>query len=208
MKKYIVALCCLTAFFGALAVLTAVAEQDAAGIRDGVFRFHVVASSDSDTDQQLKLAVRDGLTELCSSLFGSAPDKAAAMAIAEDNADVIKAAAEDILRGQGNADGVEVCVTQRFFPTRSYDGVSLPAGVYDTLDVRIGAAAGKNFWCVLFPDICVGASAERSPRDKLSDVLEGGSYDMATDKSTPSVRFKFKAVEIFETVKNFLFSKK
>lgn len=206
MKKYIVTSAVFIIFFGALALFTASADNDAQGIRNGVLRFHVVANSDSDSDQQNKLAVRDGIAELCSDIFGGADGKADAMAAAEQNSDTIEKAAERILRLRGNGDSVQVSVTKRFFPTRSYDGVSLPAGVYDTVDVKIGAAEGKNFWCVMFPDICIAGSDADRNREKMSDVLDGGSLSMATESDDPSVKLKFKVVEIFETVKNVFFN--
>lgn len=208
MRKYIYTGAVFIAFFGILALFTLSANNDAEGIRNGVLRFHVVANSDSDTDQSNKLAVRDGLAELCSELFADAPDKAAAMATAGRNADVIEDRAEQILRLRGCDMNVTATVNKRFFPTRHYEGVSLPAGVYDTIDISIGEAEGENFWCVMFPDICIGASSESSNRDKLKDVLHGGSYDMATDSDSTVVRFKFKLVELFETVKNLLFAQK
>lgn len=208
MKKYIASFVVLAAFFGAFALLLISAERDAKGIRDGLLRFHVIGASDSDTDQQLKLEVRDGIAELCSSLFCGQESKGEAIETALQNKELITQKAEQILRQNGCDDRVTLDVTKRFFPTRHYDGVSLPAGVYDTLDLRIGEAKGRNFWCVMFPDICIGSSSAKTNRDKLSDVLEGGSFDMATDKKTPSVQFRFKVVEVFQTVKNRLFSKK
>ncbi len=208
MKKYLCSFILFGAFFGALTLFTLSAEQDAKGIRDGLLRFHVIGASNSDADQQLKLKVRDGIAELCSELFSGNADKRQAMQTAQQNKDAIAEKAEEILRQNGCDDSVSVAVTSRFFPTRHYDGVSLPAGVYDTLDVRIGEAAGRNFWCVMFPDICVGASSSHENRQKLEGVLEEGSYDMATDRKSAVVRLKFKSVEIFQSLKNRLFPKK
>ena len=208
MKKYIYAGLLFVIFFGALAVFAITAEKDAEGIRDGVLRFHVVANSDSETDQNNKLAVRDGLARLCSEIFGGSPDKESAIKSARQSCSEIESRAEQILKERGCDMSVDATVTRRFFPTRRYDGVSLPAGVYDTLDIRIGEAAGENFFCVMFPDICVGASSARENKQKMSDVLEDGSYKMATDSDSVTVKFRFKLVEIIETVKNFLFAQK
>ncbi len=200
--KYILPAICCILFFGVLFCFAASASSDAEGIREGVLRFHVVANSDSNEDQQNKLAVRDGITELCSSLFGSAANKSEAMQSAGENSGVISEKAEEILKGRGCIDSVTVTVRKRYFPTRNYDGVSLPAGVYDTVDILIGEAKGQNFWCVLFPDICVGASTEKSNKDKLSAVLDGGSLKMTTSSKEPSVKLKFKTVELIEKIKN------
>ena len=208
MKKYLCSFILFGAFFGALSLFMLSAQQDAKGIRDGLLRFHIIGASNSDADQQLKLKVRDGIAKLCSELFSQNKNKEQAMQTARQNKELFAERAEQILRQNGCDDSVSVAVTSRFFPTRHYDGVSLPAGVYDTLDVKIGEAAGRNFWCVMFPDICIGTSSAYTNKEKLDGVLDSGSYDMATDKKTPSDRFKFKAVEIFETIKNYLCSKK
>lgn len=208
MKKYIPALILFGAFTALLAVLTVSALGDAREMQRSVFRFHIVANSDSDEDQQNKTAVRDGIAQLCSELFSGCPDKQSSMAAAEQNKELIRSRAEQILLQNGCPDSVEVRITQRFFPTKSYDGVALPAGVYDTLDIRIGKAEGENFFCVMFPDICLGSSRADTNRKKLGSVLTDGAYNMATNTKSPTVRFKFKAVELFYSIKNLLFAQK
>lgn len=202
-RKVICALSIFAAFFGVMAVMLVISENDARQIRDGVLRFHIVANSDSDTDQQNKMSVRDGIAELCSELFYNSDSKEEAMDSAVRNGGLIEQRAQEILRSRGSNDSVSVTVRQRFFPTRCYEGVSLPAGVYDTVDVEIGSAAGKNFWCVMFPDICVGASGAEDNKEKMSDVLTGGALDMTTETESAPVKFKFALVEIFENIKNF-----
>lgn len=201
-KLLFTATLCL-AFFCLLAVMLIFAEQDAGEIRDSVLRFHIVANSDSDEDQQNKLAVRDGIAQLCSELFYTASTKEQAIDTALSNGGLLEARANEILSTLGSDDSVSLSVRKRFFPTRHYDGVSLPAGVYDTVDIRIGSAKGKNFWCVMFPDICIGASDDKTNRDKMASVLSENALEMATERKTASVRFKFKIVEVFENIKNF-----
>lgn len=204
MKKRLL-LTSLTActFFVCLAVILSVCENDASKIRESVFRFHVIANSDSDTDQGNKLAVRDGIAELCSQLFENSKNKAQSMEIAENSLEKIEAEAQKILISRGDNSSVTATVKKRFFPTRQYEGVSLPAGVYDTLDIELGKAEGKNFWCVMFPDICLGSSTKAENTQKMSGVLSGDSLKMATDSDEPTVKFKFKIVEIFESAKHF-----
>lgn len=203
MKRYIYAFLILILFFVFLAVFVMLAESDAKDIRENVLRFHIVANSDSETDQRNKMSVRDGIAELCSGLFYSADSKADAIQSVTENADVIEQQALSILKNAGSNENVSVCVRKRFFPTRYYDGVSLPAGVYDTVDITIGKGEGKNFWCVMFPDICVGASTDKSNESKMSEILEGDSLAMATNPDTPTVKLKFKTVEIIENIFNF-----
>lgn len=194
-------------FFAFLAVYSATIKTDAKKIKDSVLRFHIVANSNTDSDQKLKLMVRDGIAEYCSDLFGSASQKSEAVEIATNNLDSLKSKAEQILKSNGCNSSVSVVVTERFFPTRNYDGVSLPAGVYDTLDIKIGAAEGENFWCVMFPDICVSGSSSAKNKRKLAGVLSGDSLKITTGDSSTRVRFKFKTIELVESIKNKIKSK-
>jgi len=201
-RKFIYVFALAGLFFGLLAIMVMVCESQAGEIRDGVLRFHIVANSNSEYDQNNKMSVRDGIAQLCSEFFYTADNKADAIQTAQQNSDLIVQKAEEILHTRGSDDAVCVTVRKRFFPTRTYEGVSLPAGVYDTVDVQIGTAEGKNFWCVMFPDICIGASNAVSNKETMSDVLTGGAYDMVTESKNPQVKFRFKVVEIFENIKH------
>lgn len=206
--KVICSLLLFAVFFGFMTVMLIISEGEAEQIRDGVLRFHIVANSDSDYDQQNKMSVRDGIAQLCSELFYDSDTKQQAIDSAMQNSDLIVEKARQILESRGCSDEVSVTVRKRFFPTRNYDGVSLPAGVYDTVDVQIGSASGQNFWCVMFPDICIGASDSKDNREKMSDVLTGDALDMTTESENPRIKFKFALVEIFENIKNFFRSGK
>jgi len=202
-RRLIVTSAIFTLFFAIVFGVLHFTNKDAKNVRESVLRFHIVANSDSDIDQQNKLAVRDGVAQLCSELFYGADTKQDAIASANINAYQIEQKAQQILLENGSDDSVKMQVTKRFFPTRHYEGVSLPAGVYDTVDITIGEGNGKNFWCVMFPDICVGAATDVSNKEKLSDVLNDGALSLTTD-DTPSVRFRFKLVELYESIKNFV----
>ncbi len=207
MKKRILAsLGCMCAFFVCIFTLCIMFDAQVDEIRQSVFRFHVIANSDSDIDQQNKLAVRDGIASLCSELFENCDNKQQSMQKAKNSLDKIESEAMRILRLRGDGSSVRATVKKRFFPTRSYEGVTLPAGVYDTLDIQIGNASGKNFWCVMFPDICLGASTARSNKDKMSSVLSDDNLELVTENSD-TVKFKFRIVEIIQNTKRF-FSKK
>lgn len=207
MKKYLYVAGLAFCFFTSLLIFTLSAEADAGEIRDGVLRFHIVANSDTDSDQQLKMSVRDGVAELCSDMFYTADSKTQAMELVNNNSHILKSHADAILEKYGSTDKTQVSVTKRFFPTRYYEGVSLPAGVYDTVDITIGEGEGKNFWCVMFPDICIGASSKISNTEKMSQVLSGESLEMATSSTSPTVLLKFKTVEIVENILHFFKSR-
>lgn len=199
-KRFIFAAGTFLIFIIVMAVLAIWAEGSASQLREGVLRLHIVASSDSEADQSNKMAVRDGIATLCSQLFKNSESKAESMEIAKNSSDIIIEKAEQILNERGSKDGVSLSVRKRFFPTRFYDGVSLPAGVYDTVDLEIGKAQGQNFWCVMFPDICIGGSSKNNV-EKIKNVLSEDASELATS-SEPVIKFKFRLVEIFQTLKN------
>ena len=199
-KRIYTAIGIFVLFFALLGLLCLWAEVPASQVRSSVLRFHVVANSDSDTDQQNKFAVRDGIANLCAKLFENSQNKQDSMDKAIQNKALIESTAEEILRQRGSAEQVTVAVRKRFFPTRHYEGVSLPAGVYDTIDVQIGKAQGKNFWCVMFPAICLGTSSEIN-KEMIENTLPGDAAELVT-KDTPKVKFKFKLVEILQNFKN------
>lgn len=202
LKRHTLAAALILTLITAFAVLAISAEMDAREIRDSVLRFHIVANSNSEADQLNKMKVREGIAALTGELFSGAGSKAQAMALASDNLDALSARAGEILSQNGCSLPVTVEVRKRFFPTKEYAGVTLPAGVYDAIDLRIGAAEGENFWCVMFPPICIGAAADTDDaeqnRSQMAMVLEGDSLDMATGSSSPKIQLKFKVVEFFQ----------
>ena len=162
-------------------------------LRDNVFRLHIIAASDSERDQQLKLSVRDSL--LCESeeLFLGADSLEDAILLTKENLPKIEKIAEETLSSQGCDYDVRVSVEPSFFDTRVYDDFTLPAGEYEALRVEIGPAKGKNWWCVLFPGICVGACGD------LGDTAGKGGTEIAYGAEKFEVRFKI--VEVYEQLK-------
>lgn len=163
-------------------------------LRDNVFRLHIIANSDSLEDQSLKLKVRDALLRESEGVFSGADTLEDAIILASTNVDIIESVAKKTLKENGCDYPVRVSVEKSFFDTRVYDDFSLPAGVYDALRIEIGEAVGKNWWCVIFPNICVGAAGE------LSDTASIGAVNIATNSENFVI--KFKIVELYETVKN------
>ena len=120
-----------------------------------IIRLHVVANSDSDADQSVKLCVRDAvLREAQRTLSGAADAKQAILT----DIPALEAAANAELRRQGSGDTACVSFRRELFPTRDYDTFSLPSGVYQSLRVTIGEGAGHNWWCVIFPPLCAQAA--------------------------------------------------
>ena len=137
--------------------------KDADALKTGTFRLHILANSDSAADQQIKLALRDHLLTELEPLFSGASDKNSAKALAEQNIEFIEDCANEFLAARGVGYSAECSVENDIFPLRVYDDVTLPAGNYDALKIVLGSGEGHNWWCVLYPTVCLrAASAPKS----------------------------------------------
>ena len=175
-------------------------------IADGVFRLHVIANSDSVEDQNLKYKVRDALLDYMNSICSDVSSKEDAMNIASEHLEDFKAIAENVIYENNYTYPVSVEIGKYDFPTKNYGDVSIPAGIYDALRVKIGKASGKNWWCVMFPPLCfVDVSSGIVPNESkelLQENMSTEEYDLITNSSNNSdLNFKFKIVELFENIK-------
>lgn len=163
-------------------------------VRANTLRLHIRAASDSQTDQADKLAVRDAVVEAAAQLFGGADTLADAERRADENLEALQKVAQDTLRARGSGQPVQVYRTRMYFSTTHYDGFTMPAGQYDALRIDIGAAQGKNWWCVLFPALCVPAAESQQSAaiytEEEQKVLESG-YEI-----------RFAAVELWQRLWN------
>lgn len=189
------------ALFVACLVCTALwAEATQVQLASQVIRLHVLANSDSEEDQALKLEVRDQVLETTSALLtGETEPQAAAVLLNQHLDDIAQTAAQEI-SAQGHDDRVEVRLEQTWFPTRQYQGISLPAGNYLALRVLIGAAEGHNWWCVVFPNLCLPAVSERALE---ASTLTPGQISLLQEEETSYV-FRFKALELWQSLKHHL----
>ena len=187
------------ALFVACLVCTALwAEATQVRLASQVIRLHVLANSDSEEDQALKLAVRDRVLETTSALLaGETEPQSAAVLLNQHLDDIAQTAAQEI-SAQGHDDRVEVRLEQTWFPTRQYQGISLPAGNYLALRVLIGAAEGHNWWCVVFPNLCLPAVSERALE---ASTLTPGQISLLQEEETSYV-FRFKALELWQSLKH------
>ena len=174
------------------------AEQQA--IAKNLIRLHVVADSDDAEDQRRKLLVRDAVLAQTQKLNAEYPDLAPKMILSE-NLDSIRLAAEKTLREAGCADAVTVRLGKELFPTRAYDSFSLPAGAYESLRVNIGNAEGHNWWCVVFPSLCMAATSEEFVQAAKLAGLSDGQIRLITEEDETYV-VKFKVLEWIEQLKN------
>jgi stage II sporulation protein R len=129
-------------------------------LADAVLRLHVIANSDEPADQILKLAVKDAVVQKMSNEFRETADAREAKMLAVKNIPEIKKTAESIINAEGYDYPVEIYVGEYEFPTKSYGNIIFPQGEYQAVRVVIGEGKGKNWWCVLFPPLCLMSSSE------------------------------------------------
>lgn len=158
------ALLCSLAAGASFARFQAVCRQ----VRADTLRLHIVANSDSAQDQKLKLRVRDSMLQEVSALFEKVPDQAQAVQTAHRQLPRLQAAAERAVRENGSRQQVRVRLVRMRFPTTHYEGFSLPAGEYDALRIELGKAVGHNWFCVLYPGLCL-PSAECAAYPKQAE---------------------------------------
>ena len=179
MKKRIISLVLL-----GISVLTvtacAVLQAQSQRMAEKIIRLHVVANSDSNVDQAVKLCVRDAVLREAQRALSSAAD--AKQAILTD-LPALEAAANAELQRQGSGDTARVSFRRELFPTRDYDTFSLPSGVYQSLRVTIGEGQGHNWWCVVFPPLCVSATEQNRALDAMSEperalITEADGYEL------------------------------
>lgn len=187
------------ALFVACLVCTALwAEATQVRLASQVIRLHVLANSDSEEDQALKLEVRDRVLETTSALLAGETEPQAAAVLLDQHLDDIAQTAAQEISAQGHDDRVEVRLEQTWFPTRQYQGISLPAGNYLALRVLIGAAEGHNWWCVVFPNLCLPAVSERALE---ASTLTPRQISLLQEEETSYV-FRFKTLEFWQSLKH------
>ena len=161
---------------------------------ENIVRIRVIANSDSEADQEVKLLVRDTLLASSKELFTLCRSEEEAVTAARQSLPLFEEEAEALLKNNGFDYGAKAEVRREFFPTRQYEAFTLPAGEYDTLVVTLGDGAGENWWCVMFPQVCVGACS-----GKLTDTIAENSAEYA--KNADKYVLKFKVAEIFSRVR-------
>lgn len=168
-------------------------------IPNRVLRLHVLANSDSQADKSLKLKVRDRILKVSSGLFSGVKSRTDAEKAASRHLDALQKAAEDEIQKQGYDYPVKVELTNMYFTTRQYREVTLPAGMYDALRVVIGTGKGHNWWCVIFPPMCLPAAEEKA---ELKDVLNQNELRVVDGKNNYVIRFK--TLEAYEQIRAWL----
>lgn len=179
MKKIAKLLLVLMLVFGLTWCGTVIADRKT--LSEDLIRLHVVAASDTQEDQQIKLQVRDALMEYLQQHMPKPEDVEAAKETLKGMLSQLEETANAALSAAGVTDQAKVTLTTEEFPIRHYDTFSLPAGIYESLRVTIGEGQGKNWWCVVFPSLCMPATTEGFAdtaagagfSDSLSGALQG-----------------------------------
>lgn len=169
------------------------------GLSENIFRLHILANSDSEEDQALKLKVRDGILDYMKTLTNSEQDKQAVIELSNYHKEDFKKIAEQIIQANGYDYSVNVEIGDFYFPTKYYGNISLPAGNYDALKIEIGKAEGQNWWCSLFPPLCfVSISSgviDEEGEEYLRENLSEEEFSIVSNSSS-EVEFKFKLIEL------------
>ena len=171
-------------------------------LQEKMIRLHVIANSDSDADQTLKLCVRDAVLCRAEEILRQSANMTEARARLRDSLPDIGDAAAQELAAQGSGYAVSIALEDTEFPRKTYDGFALPAGEYLALRVVIGAGEGRNWWCVVYPPLCTTAACE------LEGVaLEGGmtadDLSLMTGENAGYV-LRFRSLELWERLRQWL----
>lgn len=162
-------------------------ENECESIRGKVLRLHVIANSDAETDQTLKLKVRDSILSESEEIFTETENLSTAENEIMKNLPKIEECAEKAVKKEGFSYDVTVKYEPSYFPTRTYENVTLPAGFYKSLKVIIGEGEGKNWWCVLFPPMCLPSAMKEE--EVLQTVLTEEELSLVSSRPKYEVRF-------------------
>lgn len=197
--KLVCTLLLITIVFGVGTVIS-----DKQVLAQDMIRLHVVADSNSNEDQAIKLKVRDAVIERLQDVMQQLPDAESAKAYLQDHLNELEDLVNEVLQSAGNGCKAVVTLAKESFSKREYDTFTLPAGIYESLRVTIGSGEGKNWWCVVFPTLCVSATT-----DGFEDVAAGAGFSdrlsgTLTGKKEYQVRFFL--LDCIGWIENWLYS--
>lgn len=173
-------------------------SQQCDSIREKMLRMHVIANSNTQEDQELKLKVRDAVLTAGKEVFDGSITSTEAKAKIEPHIEYLENVALETIQNEGFDYGVNITIDNEYFNTRTYDNqITLPAGNYNAIKVIIGEGKGQNWWCVMFPPMCLPTSVAEC---EISDVLTEDETEIVTE--TEKYKFRFKIVEIIEEIFN------
>ena len=168
-------------------------------IYDKVVRLHVLANSNSEEDQAVKLEVRDAILAVTVPLLQNCQTREEAVLLLEENRTILTEAARSVLRERGFDDTVSIEMGLESYPTRTYDSLCFPAGEYISMRVSLGQGEGQNWWCCLFPPLCLDAATvgkEVAEDACISVGFTPTQYKIITESDKPVYRARFKILEL------------
>ena len=171
-------------------------------LHDQLIRLHVVADSDDPQAQEVKLQVRDAVLEKVDTIVNKASSKEEVAQLLQQNLSELEETANSVLEKAKQIPDAVVSLKEETFPTRHYDTFSLPAGVYDSLKVTIGRGEGKNWWCVVFPQLCIPAASQ-----DVEDVAVGAGFSDQLSKTLTTkdgYEIRFWLLDCMGKVQNWL----
>lgn len=177
-------------FFGTIIMSTLGFARTCTEIRSDVIRLHILANSDKTYDQELKLKVRDAVLKEGADIFSGNITKAEALKSISKQRNRLKKIAEKTIKENGYNYNVTIKLENEYFETRSYGEVTMPAGKYMAVRIIIGKGEGKNWWCVMFPPLCLPAAKGDTYVDTYFDKTE-----VKVVKAQPEYEPRFKIVE-------------
>ena len=166
------------------------------GLYDKLIRLHVLANSDSEEDQALKLKVRDAVLAYTEDIVSGCKDVTQAKAAIENSKNEIQKVCEKTVEDEGYDYPVSIQLGMEKYPEKSYGSVTLPSGDYYSVRVMIGEAEGHNWWCVLFPPLCVGAAKDGRAVMKEAGLTKN-EVDFLTENDGDKYVLKFRIIEFF-----------
>ncbi|MBQ3507340.1 MAG: stage II sporulation protein R [Clostridia bacterium] len=171
-------------------------------VYDTVVRLHVLANSDTEEDQALKLKVRDAILTVTAPLVEGCTTQSQAMEVLNSHLAALESAAATVIESEGYDYPVTVLLGEEDYPTRTYESCAFPAGTYVSLRVCIGDAEGQNWWCCLFPPLCLSAATAKNEKDNEDAFIQVGltkdQYGIITETGKTKYKVRFKILEVLE----------
>lgn len=172
------------------------------GISEEIIRFHVLANSDKEEDQALKIKVKDAIVAGLKEPLQGTNNKEEAREVLQDNVPLIINIAKNIIEEEGYDYNVSANIVDSYFPTKIYGDMTFPPGIYEALRVEIGDGKGKNWWCVMYPPLCfvegTYSVVPEESKDQLKYILTEEEYEALAKEGKLKVKAKFKLKEVLE----------
>ena len=198
MKKILPILLSLTLILFSAAFITKNALSEEMEIYDKTLRLHIPANSDSADDQAVKLLVRNAVINYLNGPLSECKTKDESVKKVQSLTKEITQVANHVLKANNKSYTARVSVVNEHYPQKAYDGLTLPAGTYTSLKIELGNASGQNWWCVLFPQVCIGTA---KPEEALAQVgFTPNQIRVLTDQEDYHYVVKFKLLEVMKSI--------